>query len=158
MTSSATPPTAIRVLALHGPNLNLLGRREPHIYGTAGLDAVDAATRARAEQWGWTYESLQSNHEGVLIDRLQACLDDGTAGVLLNPAGLTHTSVSLRDTVAAVIDKVPVVEVHLSIPEAREPFRHQSYVAGVVSARVSGLGAESYLVGLEALRCLLTRT
>lgn len=152
----ASPPAVgPRVLSLHGPNLNLLGRREPHIYGQTGLDAVDRAVRARAESWGWSHESFQSNHEGALIDRLQACLDDGTAGVLLNPGGLTHTSVSLRDTVAAVVDHLPVIEVHLSIPEAREPFRHTSYVAGVVSGRISGLGPDSYLVGLEALRCLL---
>lgn len=147
--------TTRHVLVLHGPNLNLLGRREPHIYGHDTLENIDARLVALATPWRWTLECLQSNHEGVLVDRLQACLDDQTDAVLLNPGGLTHTSVVLRDAVAAICDTTPVIEVHLSIPEAREPFRHVSLVAGVVSARISGLGARSYEVGLHAARALL---
>lgn len=147
--------TAHRVVVLHGPNLNLLGRREPHIYGHESLHDIDRRLLELAGDWGWQLESLQSNHEGVLVDRLQACLDDGTRAVLLNPGGLTHTSVVLRDAVAAVRERVHVIEVHLSIPEAREPFRHTSLIAPVVSARVSGLGARSYDVGLHAAKALL---
>lgn len=140
---------SLRILVAHGPNLNLLGRREPDIYGQQTLSDIEAELRARASRTGVEIVTFQSNHEGELIDRLQATLDDQTGAVLLNPGGLTHTSVSLRDTVAALVPYLPVIEVHISIPEAREPFRHSSLVAGVVSGRVSGFGPASYLVALE---------
>lgn len=145
----------VRVLVLHGPNLNLLGRREPEVYGVTTLAQIDAELVARGAALGWRVECFQSNHEGALVDRLQAALDDETAGVLLNPAAYTHTSVAIRDAVAALGPAIPVVEVHLSHPDAREPFRHQSFVAGVVRARVSGFGAASYRVALEGLRSLI---
>lgn len=143
------------VLVLHGPNLNLLGHREPSIYGRTTLSEIDSELGQQAQRLGLTVECLQSNHEGVLVDRLHAALGDGTQAVLLNPGGLTHTSVVLRDAVAAVAPKIPVIEVHLSIPEAREPFRHLSLVAGVVSGRISGFGARSYTIALEAAARLI---
>lgn len=145
----------IQVLVVHGPNLNLLGRREPNIYGHITLTQIDDELRALGAARGWSVTSFQSNHEGALIDRLQAALDDGTSAVLLNPGGYTHTSVALRDTVAAFGADTPVIEVHLSNPDAREPFRHQSFVAGVVRGRVCGFGAASYRVALEAVANLL---
>jgi 3-dehydroquinate dehydratase-2 len=138
------------VLVLNGPNLNLLGRREPDIYGATTLDEIEADLRERAASRGLRVACMQSNHEGALIDRLQGALDDGTRAVLLNPGGLTHTSVALRDAVAVVAAAVPVIEVHLSVPEAREPFRHVSLIAGVVSGRISGFGPLSYPLALEA--------
>lgn len=144
-----------RVLVLHGPNLNLLGTREPEIYGTTTLDDIHQVLSALAAQRGLAIETMQSNHEGVLVDRLHATLTDGTRAVLFNPGGLTHTSVVLRDAVSAIAPRLPVIEVHLSVPEAREPFRHISLIAGVVAGRVSGFGPDSYAVALEAAARLL---
>ena len=144
------------VLVLHGPNLNLLGVREPAIYGSTRLSDIDARLEALGPTLGLSIDALQSNHEGVLVDRLHAALEDGTRGVLTNPGGLTHTSVVLRDAVAAVSGGgLPVVEVHLSQPEARETFRHVSLLSGVVAGRVSGFGALSYELGLRALAHLV---
>lgn len=140
-----------RILVAHGPNLNLLGTREPHLYGSTTLADIGTELDRQAAEKGARCEHFQSNHEGALIDRLHAALGDGTTGILLNPGGLTHTSVSLRDAVAAVNPRIPVIEVHLTIPEAREPFRHQSFVAAVVSGRISGFGARGYGLGLAAL-------
>lgn len=143
----------------HGPNLNLLGLREPEIYGAQTLSEIDDTLRVRGQQLGLSLAFIQSNHEGVLVDRLQAALNDETEGVLINPAGLTHTSVVLRDTVLVLRARsIPVVEVHLSAPEARESFRHFSYLADVVSGRISGLGSLGYELGLNALSQLLTAT
>jgi 3-dehydroquinate dehydratase-2 len=136
------------ILVLHGPNLNTLGTREPSIYGDVTLDAIDATLTALAQKRGAEIECFQSNHEGALIDRIQ----DGATwadGILINPAGLTHTSVSLRDALAAT--ELPVVEVHLSNVFAREDFRHRSYVSGIAYGVVSGFGPASYRMGLEAL-------
>ena len=137
-----------RILVLHGPNLNLLGTREPEVYGRVGLAEIDRDLAELAKQRGAQIEALQSNHEGVLIDRIQEARD-GVQGILINPGGLTHTSVALRDALAAV--GLPVVEVHLSNVQAREAFRHHSYVAGVALGSVAGFGARSYRMGLEAL-------
>ena len=139
---------SIRILVVHGPNLNLLGTREPEVYGHVTLPEIDARLEGLAKERGAVVESCQSNHEGVLIDRIQAARgsDDG---ILINPAGLTHSSVALRD--ALVASELPVVEVHLSNVFAREAFRHHSYVSGVAVGVVSGFGPESYRLGLEAL-------
>ncbi|HTK30841.1 MAG TPA: type II 3-dehydroquinate dehydratase [Candidatus Saccharimonadaceae bacterium] len=143
-----------RVLVLHGPNLNALGAREPEVYGRATLEDIDASLRAEAAQLGCEIEALQSNHEGVLIDALHGARGR-CAGVLLNPGGLTHTSVALRDAVLAV--GLPVIEVHVSNPHARESFRRISYVSGAALGVVSGFGPASYTLALRALAGHLDR-
>jgi len=138
----------LRILVVHGPNLNLLGTREPEVYGTTTLAQIDAQLEAFGKEAGADLESCQSNHEGVLIDRIQDS-PSWADGILINPAGLTHSSVALRDALAAT--DLPVVEVHLSNVFAREPFRHHSYVSGIAVGVVAGFGATSYLLGLRAL-------
>lgn len=137
-----------KLLVLHGPNLNLLGEREPGIYGRTTLAAIDAALAGTAQAAGHALESLQSNAEHVLIDRVQAARGDGTAVILINPAGLTHSSVALRDALAAVA--LPFIEVHLSNPHAREPFRRHSYFSDLALGVVAGFGADSYRYALDA--------
>ncbi|MBX2811180.1 MAG: 3-dehydroquinate dehydratase [Myxococcales bacterium] len=146
-----------KVLVLHGPNLNLLGTREPEIYGFTTLSDINAQLQELTDARGAALETLQSNHEGVLIDRIHQALEDETSALLINPGGLTHTSVSLRDALAALRGKVPIVEVHLSIPEARESFRHRSLIADIVQGRISGLGPDSYLVALDAAFRLIAK-
>ena len=137
-----------KLLVLHGPNLNLLGEREPQIYGRTSLAAIDRALKLDAEGHGHTLESMQSNAEHELIERLHAARSDGTAFILINPAAFTHNSVALRDAIAAV--DVPFIEVHLSNPHAREPFRKQSYFSDLAMGVVSGFGADSYRFAMEA--------
>lgn len=137
-----------KLLVLHGPNLNLLGTREPEVYGRATLEEIDADLRARTEAAGHRYASLQSNAEHELVDRVQAAHTDGTAFILINPAAFTHTSVALRDALAAVA--IPYIEVHLSNPHAREPFRHVSYFSDRAVGVVCGFGADSYRYALDA--------
>ena len=139
----------MKFLVLHGPNLNLLGRREPEIYGSATLDAVDRRIREHARRRGVRVECRQSNVEGQHIDWLQAAEGQGFDGVVFNPGAFTHYSIALRDAVAAI--GVPVVEVHLSNIHAREPWRHRSVIAGVARGQVLGFGPVSYLLGLDAL-------
>jgi 3-dehydroquinate dehydratase II len=142
------PATSLRVLVLHGPNLNLLGVRETAVYGTGSLDALIAGLDRLAAELGVGTEHLQSNHEGVLVDRLHAARGQ-VDGVLINPGGLTHTSVVLRDALVGV--GIPFVEVHLSNIHAREPFRRTSLLADVALGQVAGFGAASYSLGLRAL-------
>ncbi len=144
----------MKILVLHGPNLNLLGLREPTVYGAQSLDEINAQLGALAFELGAAVECLQSNHEGALIDALHAAR--GVAqGVLINPGGLTHSSVSLRDALLAV--NLPFVEVHLSNVYAREPFRHTSLLRDVAVGVVLGFGAESYGMGLRGLISHLRR-
>lgn len=140
------------ILVVHGPNLNLLGTREPDIYGPSSLEEINASLAARANERDAETEFFQSNHEGALIDRIQEA-PSWADGILINPAGLTHTSVSLRD--ALVATALPVVEVHLSNVFAREEFRHYSHVSEIAVGVITGFGAGSYRLGLEALLDLL---
>jgi 3-dehydroquinate dehydratase-2 len=142
----------MKVLVLHGPNLNLLGQREPERYGTTTLADIDDRLTSRASERGASVECRQSNHEGELIDLIQAARG-AFDGLLINPAAYTHTSVGIRDALLAA--GVPAVEVHLTNVYAREPFRHTSYLADVVVGRVMGFGASSYLLGLDGLLDLL---
>jgi 3-dehydroquinate dehydratase II len=141
-----------RVLVIHGPNLNLLGEREPGVYGTTTLAEIDRRARALGREAGATVETFQSNHEGAIIDRLHAARGRYGA-IVLNAGALTHTSYALRDAIASI--PVPVVEVHVSNIHAREPFRHTSVIAPVVRGQVLGFGADSYLLGLRAALTLL---
>jgi len=134
---------------LHGPNLERLGRREPEVYGRQTLAEIDAACADLASSLGFALEARQSAHEGALIDWLHEAADAGAAGIVLNPAGYTHTSVALRDAITAI--DVPVVEVHLSNVQAREPFRHVSLTAAACAGTIAGLGAEGYLAALRYL-------
>ncbi|WP_374486098.1 type II 3-dehydroquinate dehydratase [Zoogloea sp.] len=137
----------LRILVLHGPNLNLLGRREPGIYGLTTLADIHAAMESRAKADGVLLESFQSNHEGELIDRVQAAESEAVDFIIINPAGYTHTSVALRDALAGVA--IPYVEVHLSNIHAREPFRHHSYFSDKAVGVICGLGAQGYQLALE---------
>src|SRR5262249_37196043 len=137
-----------RILVLHGPNLNALGTREPQTYGHASLDDINRRLEGLGAELGVEVECQQSNHEGVLIDALYRARGH-CDGVLLNPAGLTHTSVALRD--AALAAGIPIVEVHLTNPNVRESFRHASMLSGAALGVVQGFGPESYLLGLRAL-------
>lgn len=140
------------ILILHGPNLNLTGTREPGIYGSVTLDEINGRLHALASERGAGLRVLQSNHEGALIDALHDARD-WAAGALFNPGAFTHYSYALRDAVAAV--SYPVIEVHLSLPAAREPFRHRSVIAPVCRAQVAGFGWYSYVVAYEGLSHLL---
>lgn len=130
------------LLVLHGPNLNLLGRREPEIYGRTTLAEINQALQQRAEAAGLAFEALQSNAEHILIERVQAALGDRTAFIIINPAAFTHTSIALRDALAAA--GKPFIEVHLSNVHAREPFRRHSYLSDLAQGVICGLGAHGY--------------
>jgi 3-dehydroquinate dehydratase-2 len=136
------------VFVLNGPNLNLLGTREPEIYGSDTLDDIAGMLEDRARELGLEIEMRQSNHEGHLIDWLHEAQGIGARAVLLNAGAFTHTSIALHDAIKAI--RTPVIEVHLSNPHAREAFRHVSYVGMAAKATIAGLGAQSYLLALEA--------
>lgn len=143
-----SPESAIApILVLHGPNLNLLGGREPEIYGRTTLADIHLAMEAQARSAGVQIESFQSNHEGDLIDRVQAAASEGVRFIIINPAGYTHTSVGLRDALAAVA--IPFIEVHLSNIHAREAFRHKSYFSDLAVGVICGLGAHGYQLALQ---------
>lgn len=138
----------LRILVIHGPNLNMLGKREPDVYGTTTLAEIDAMLQAKAEALGVEIEPVQSNHEGVILDRIAEAVGRFD-GILINPAAWTHTSVALRDAIKG--SGLPAVEVHLSNVHDREAFRQTSLVAPVCVGQISGFGPDSYLLGLEGL-------
>lgn len=138
----------VSVLVLHGPNLNLLGRREPGIYGSVTLDGINCLLKEEGQKLQTHIFAMQSNHEGFLVDAIHTSAQEHQ-GILINAGAYTHTSVAIRDALAAV--KIPAVEVHLSNIYQREEFRHRSYIAAVAIGQISGFGAESYRLGLQAL-------
>ena len=137
-----------KILVVHGPNLGLLGKRETHIYGKTTLAAINEKLKALAKKNSVTLEIIQSNHEGEIVDRIGNVKQDKISAILINPAAYTHTSVAIRDAIAAV--EVPTVEVHLSNIHAREDFRRTSLIAPVSRGQITGFGIHSYLLGLEA--------
>lgn len=137
------------VLVIHGPNLNMLGRREPDVYGTTTLAEIDAQLARFAASCGVELSCFQSNAEHELVERIQAAAQDATDWILINPAAFTHTSVALRDALSAV--GLPFVEIHLSNPDRREPFRHRSYFSDLAAGTICGFGADSYLLALQAV-------
>ena len=138
---------ATNILLLNGPNLNLLGTREPGIYGSHTLADIERAATAQASAAGASLASFQSNHEGALIDRIHASKSAGVDAIVINPGGLTHTSVALRDALTAVA--IPFVEVHLSNIYQREEFRHKSYLSSIAVGVISGLGIEGYRAAID---------
>ena len=145
---SLTLMALLSILVLHGPNLNLLGKREPAVYGSQTLPDINDSLTQVANSLGVKLTFFQSNHEGALVDEIQSALDRHQ-GILINPGAYTHTSVAIRDAIAAVA--LPTVEVHLSNIHQREAFRHHSYIAAVAIGQISGFGADSYRLGLEGL-------
>src|SRR5574343_1410790 len=146
--SSKIAPKA-RVLVLNGPNLNLLGTREPTHYGRVTLADINLSLAQMADRAGIELETFQSNHEGALIERVHAAREQGVGGIIINPAAYTHTSVALRDAISAVA--IPFVEVHLSNVHARESFRHHSYFSDLAIGGICGLGHQGYVLALEYL-------
>ena len=145
---SQPSPSSPRILVIHGPNLNLLGRREPEIYGRTTLDEINSHLAALGAQLGLALDTFQSNHEGAIVDRIQQAADVYD-GLIINAAAFTHTSIAIRDALAVL--KAPVIEVHLSNIHRREPFRHTSMTAGVVTGQILGLGAAGYALALRGL-------
>jgi 3-dehydroquinate dehydratase-2 len=145
---SQPSPSSPRILVIHGPNLNLLGRREPEIYGRTTLDEINGQLAALGAQLGLALEAFQSNHEGAIVDRIQqaAGVYDG---LIINAAAFTHTSIAIRDALSMI--EAPIIEVHLSNIHRREPFRHTSMTAGVVTGQILGLGAAGYALALRGL-------
>jgi 3-dehydroquinate dehydratase-2 len=138
----------MQILVLHGPNLNLLGTREPQVYGATTLEQINQSLAAHAQSRGAQLASFQSNHEGALIDRVHEARVDGTRFIVINPGAFTHTSVALRDAIAGVA--IPFIEVHLSNVHKREPFRHHSYFSDLAEGVIVGLGARGYQLALDA--------
>ena len=144
----ASEPEKKAILVIHGPNLNMLGKREPEVYGKATLDDINTALKENAARLGVCVEPFQSNHEGAIVDKIQESMNSHH-GLIINPGAYTHTSVAIRD--ALLLLSFPVVEVHLSNIYKREPFRHHSMVAGVATGQISGLGDHGYILALEYL-------
>lgn len=142
------------ILVLHGPNLNLLGTREPGLYGVSRLDDINTALLEQAAAAGHHLQTLQSNAEYELIERIHEARQDGTDFIIINPAAFTHTSVALRDALLGV--KIPFIEVHLSNVHAREPFRHHSYFSDIARGVICGLGPHGYALALQAAIAILT--
>ncbi len=144
----------LSILVIHGPNLNLLGVREPGVYGSVTLEEINRLLTEKAVSLCVSLSVIQSNHEGILVDAIQGALGQHQ-GILINAGAYTHTSIAIRDALSAV--KIPTVEVHLSNIYQRENFRHHSYIAPIAMGQISGFGANSYLLGLDALHHHLSR-
>ena len=138
-----------KILVIHGPNLHLLGQREKNIYGKTKLSEINALLVKTAKKAKFAIEAFQSNHEGEIVDKIGKAKSEGFAAILMNPAAYTHTSIAIRDAIAAV--EIPAVEIHLSNIYAREEFRHHSLIAPVCKGQISGFGVNSYLLGLNAI-------
>ena len=144
----AEPTSGHKVLVIHGPNLNMLGKREPEMYGHQTLDEINAGLKVKADSLGLQIETFQSNHEGDIVEKIQQA--HGTFdGILINPAAYTHTSIAIRDSLSLL--NIPVVEIHLSNIYQRESFRHTSMMSAIVRAQISGFGPHGYLLALEGL-------
>jgi 3-dehydroquinate dehydratase-2 len=139
---------AKKVLVIHGPNLNLLGIREPEIYGKTTLDEINSSLEELGSRLGLTVETFQSNHEGAIVDKIQQAVSM-QKGLIINPAAYTHTSIAIRD--ALVMLDIPIIEIHISNIYKREPFRHQTLIGDVVTAQIKGFGVQGYTMALEAL-------
>ncbi|MDM8522085.1 type II 3-dehydroquinate dehydratase [Desulfococcaceae bacterium HSG8] len=137
-----------KVLIIHGPNLNMLGKREPEIYGSTTLDEINANLKSLGQKLGLVAETFQSNYEGAIIERIQEAMGV-CSGVIINPAAYTHTSIAIRD--ALLMLDVPLVEIHLSNIYKREPFRHKSMIADIATAQISGFGVQGYLLAMEGM-------
>ena len=142
-----------KVLVIHGPNLNLLGKREENIYGKMSLEDIDNSLKEKAKALGLGIDFFQSNHEGDIVQGIQDAEEKGFSAILINPAAYTHTSVALRDAISAI--EIPVVESHISNIYAREEFRHTSLIAPVAAGQIAGFGLHSYILGLEAIAELI---
>ena len=142
-----------KVLIIHGPNLNLLGKREEAVYGKMSLEEIDKSLKIKAKELNLGLESFQSNHEGEIVQKIQDAKESGFSGIVINPAAYTHTSVATRDAISAI--DIPVVEVHLSNIYAREEFRHTSLISPVAAGQIAGFGSKSYILGLEAVAGLI---
>jgi 3-dehydroquinate dehydratase-2 len=147
-----------RVLVIHGPNLNLLGTREPEVYGRTTLGEIDAGLVALGRDLGLEVDSFQSNHEGAIVDRIQqaGASADRPAAIIINPAAYTHTSVAIRDALVGV--GIPAVEIHLSNVHRREPFRRRSYISDIAAGVIAGFGAEGYRLALRAAAAVIAKT
>jgi len=142
----------LSVIVIHGPNLNMLGKREPEIYGRSTLTDIDGHLVERGKNLGVTVETFQSNHEGDIVDKIQTAA--AYNGLIINPAAYTHTSIAIRD--ALLLLQIPVIEIHLSNIDKRETFRHTSLIADIVTARISGFGPHGYAMALEAMARMLS--
>ncbi len=138
----------LKVLVIHGPNLNMLGKREPELYGTTTLDEINADIKTLGKKLGIVTETFQSNYEGAIVEKIQESMRTCN-GLIINPAAYTHTSIAIRD--AILLLDVPVIEIHLSNIYKREPFRHKSVVADIATAQISGLGVHGYALALEGM-------
>jgi len=142
----------LKILVIHGPNLNMLGMREPDIYGHQTLEEINSALKAQADRLGLHIETFQSNHEGDIVDKIQQA-QDSFQGIIINPAAYTHTSIAIRDALSLL--NIPVVEVHLSNIYKRESFRRTSMMSAIVTAQISGFGSQGYLLALDGLAQVL---
>jgi 3-dehydroquinate dehydratase II len=142
-----------KIVVIHGPNLNMLGKREPHLYGSATLEEIDRGMKAQGNDAGILVETFQSNFEGAIVEKIQETCLSGTNGLIINPAAFTHTSIAIRD--ALLLLEIPIIEIHISNIYKREQFRHKSWIADIATAQISGFGIIGYTLALDGLIRLL---